>query len=263
MPVTKNFMGANVDPGTWDALRELAFVCGSIPVDAIDGFGCYSTNPNSAGMDWGGGHCDINAEGLSDADARTMETRARSLGFLAYFRPRINPYTGRAYGWQRHVHLERMDCVDLSQPARWQVGEYKAGWDGLATRHRDTGNRAYVDMTWAKYMEANVTNDQMQTILAAIADQNAFNGRVANAIVYAFRNAPSVQAEIAKIVQQTVSGVWTFKNADLTTKDAYAHLRGEGGTVLGAAATTAELDAVKAAVDALTAAVAAITPPKA
>ena len=175
-PVTKNFRGANVDPVTFDALTELARIVGDdIYLDAINGFGSYSTNPNSGGTDTGGGHCDINAEGLTDEQARRIETRARSVGFVAWFRPRVSPYSGNAYGWQRHVHLIRRDCTDLSSKARWQVGEYDAGRDGLAVPHKDTGSRAYVGMTWAKYVAAQKAA-QEEDPLAGITLQQIVDG---------------------------------------------------------------------------------------
>jgi hypothetical protein len=171
-PVTKNFRGADVDPVTYDALVELAAIVGDdIYLDAIDGFGSYSTNPNSGGTDTGGGHCDINAEGLTDEQARRIETRARSVGFIAWFRPRISPYSGNAYGWQRHVHLIRRDCVDLSTKARWQIGEYDAGRDGLAVPHKDTGSRAYVGMTWAKYVAAKKAAQEEDPLAGITVDQ--------------------------------------------------------------------------------------------
>ena len=153
-PATVNFRGVSVDPKTGDALTELAAISGSIYVEPIPGFGSYRSNSASGGTDTGGGHCDLNMEGRSDADARRLETLARSLGFVAYFRPRVSPYSGNSYGWQRHLHLIRRDCVDLSSKAKWQVGEYDAGRDGLAVPHKDTGSRAYVGMTWAKYVAA-------------------------------------------------------------------------------------------------------------
>lgn len=151
-PTTVRFRGVDVDPKTGDALTELAAISGSIYVEPIPGFGSYRTNTASGGTDTGGGHCDLNLEGRSDADARTLETLARSIGFVAYFRPRNSPYTGNSYGWQRHLHLIRRDCADLSSKAKWQVGEYDAGRDGLAVPHKDTGSRKYVGVTWASYL---------------------------------------------------------------------------------------------------------------
>lgn len=174
MPVTKTFRGASVDPGTYDALVELAAITGSIYIDPIDGYGSYRSNKASGGTDTGGGHCDINAEGMTDAEARRVETLARSIGFVAWFRPRYSPYTGKAYGWQRHIHLIRRDCADLSAAAKAQVKDYDDGWDGLAVRHKDTGSRAYVGMTWAKYLAAKdaAAKKTTTTIAAKEADMS-------------------------------------------------------------------------------------------
>lgn len=153
-PKTVDFRGADVDPVTADALTELAAISGSIYVEPIRGYGSYRNNTASGGTDTGGGHCDLNLEGRTDADARKLETLARSLGFVAYFRPRTSPYSGRSYGWQRHLHLIRRDCTDLSAAARTQVRQYDQGLDGLAVPHKDTGSRAYVGVTWGKYLAA-------------------------------------------------------------------------------------------------------------
>lgn len=174
-PKTVNFRGANVDPTTADALTELAAISGSIYVEPIPGYGSYRNNVASGGTDTGGGHCDLNLEGRSDTDARRLETLARSLGFVAYFRPRINPYTGKAYGWQRHLHLIRRDCTDLSAAARAQVVDYDKGLDGLAVPRKDTGSRAYVGATWAKYVAAKKAA-QEEDPLAGITLQQIIDG---------------------------------------------------------------------------------------
>ena len=179
-PATVNFRGVSVDPKTGDALTELAAISGSIYVEPIPGFGSYRSNSASGGTDTGGGHCDLNMEGRSDADARRLETLARSLGFVAYFRPRVSPYSGNSYGWQRHLHLIRRDCADLSTKAKWQVGEYDAGRDGLAVPHKDTGSRAYVGMTWAKYVAAKKAAQEEDPLAGITVDQ----------IVQALLNAP-------------------------------------------------------------------------
>lgn len=166
-PATVNFRGVSVDPKTGDALAELAAISGHIYVEPIPGFGSYRSNTASGGTDTGGGHCDLNLEGRSDEDARRLETLARSIGFVAYFRPRFSPYTGNSYGWQRHLHLLRRDCADLSSKAKWQVGEYDAGRDGLAVPHKDTGSRAYVGVTWASYL-TNKAATQEEDPLAGI-----------------------------------------------------------------------------------------------
>lgn len=173
-PVTVNFRGAYVDPTTGDALAELAAISGSIYVEPIPGFGSYRNNTASGGTDTGGGHCDLNLEGRTDADARTLETLARSIGFVAYFRPRYSPYTGNSYGWQRHLHLIRRDCADLSSKAKWQVGEYDAGRDGLAVPHKDTGSRKYVGVTWTSYLKSK--NVPEEDPLAGITLQQIIDG---------------------------------------------------------------------------------------
>ena len=163
-PTVVEFRGAYVDPVTADALKELAAISGHIYVEPIPGFGSYRNNTASGGTDTGGGHVDLNLEGRSDEDSRTLETLARSIGFVAYFRPRISPYSGNSYGWQKHLHLLRRDCTDLSAKAKWQVGEYDAGRDGLAVPHKDTGSRKYVGVTWASYLKNKSEEDPLAGI---------------------------------------------------------------------------------------------------
>lgn len=193
-PTTVNFRGVDVDPKTADALTELAAISGDIHVEPIPGFGSYRSNTASGGTDTGGGHCDLNLEGRSDEDARTLETLARSIGFVAYFRPRYSPYTGNSYGWQRHLHLLRRDCTDLSSKAKWQVGEYDAGRDGLAVPHKDTGSRKYVGVTWASYL-TNKQKTQEEDPLAGITLADIKNAvwedtkwKAANGVLYPARS---------------------------------------------------------------------------
>lgn len=163
--------GVTLDPTTRDLLVELARISGDIYVEPIPGYGSYRNNDASGGTDTGGGHCDLDLEGRTDAEARTLETLARSLGAVAYFRPRVSP-TGYVYGWQRHLHIIRRDCADLSQAARDQVVDYDEGRNGLANNGPDTGSRAYVGMTWARYLEQKentMTPEQEKRLLDAIA----------------------------------------------------------------------------------------------
>lgn len=204
-PATVMFRGASVDPKTGDALTELAAISGSIYVQPIPGFGSYRNNTASGGTDTGGGHIDLNLEGRSDADARTLETLARSIGFVAYFRPRNSPYTGNSYGWQRHLHLIRRDCADLSAKAKWQVGEYDAGRDGLAVPHKDTGSRKYVGVTWASYLKSKAPAPAPvpeEDIVATLAE---------------------VEALLRKIVKEEVGkAVWAHPLVNRYTKQAWS-----------------------------------------
>ena len=117
-------------------------------VTPIPGCGSYQTSTKaSAGTHAGGGAVDINAEGLTDKQARILESAARKWGGTAWFRPRTSP-TGYVYGWQRHVHILRSDCGDLAYAAGKQVKAYRAGLNGLANNGPDTGNRSWVNATW-------------------------------------------------------------------------------------------------------------------
>lgn len=176
-PVTKNFRGADVDLATYAFLEELASLSGSLYIDPIDGYGSYRNNAASAGTDTGAGHVDLNGEKWTDTECRSIETLARSLGALAYFRPRINPYTGNAYGWQKHIHILVRGIPGLSDAALAQISGYVAGTDGLSPARKDTGNRSYVDMTWPKYL-AQKDEIDMATADELLAAINALPKKV-------------------------------------------------------------------------------------
>jgi len=156
-PSTTTWRGVTVDPATaayLDAVAAEVTVmakAAGVPdftVAPIPGCGSYQTSTAaSAGTHAGGGAVDINAEALTDAQARILEAAARKWGGTAWFRPRVSP-AGIPYGWQRHVHILRSDCGDLAAAARTQVGQYRRGLNGLANNGPDTGDRTWVDRTW-------------------------------------------------------------------------------------------------------------------
>ena len=155
-PVTTTWRGIVTDPETARFLDAVAAEvtnmtkAAGVPdfnVTPIPGFGSYRNNTASAGTDSGGGHVDLNAEPLTDIQARILESAARKKGGTAYFRPRKSP-TGFVYGWQRHVHVLRSDCADLSAPGVKQVGQYRRGLNGLADNGPDIGDRSWVNVTW-------------------------------------------------------------------------------------------------------------------
>ena len=158
MPVFTSWRGIITDPETARYLTAVAAEVTKLAAKAgvpdfnvtpIPGCGSYQTSTTaSAGTHGGGGAVDINAEGLTDTQARVLESAARKWGGTAWFRPRTSP-TGFVYGWQRHVHILRSDCGDLAPAAVTQVGQYRRGLNGLANNGPDTGNRSWVGVTWA------------------------------------------------------------------------------------------------------------------
>lgn len=150
----QEFRGIWSDPQTVAMLTELAAISGTFYVDPIEGYGSWADNSASGGIDNGAGHADLNLEGRTDAVCRWIETKARSLGFLAYWRPRVSS-TGYVYKWQAHLHLVNKTAAGLSAAAVEQIKDYKAGLNGLANNGPDTGSRAYVETTWAEYLEEN------------------------------------------------------------------------------------------------------------
>lgn len=122
----------------------------------IAGFGSYSSNTASAGVDAGSGHVDFDAEHMSDAQAQRCVTYLRRVGIMAYFRPRSWwswwKKAIRRPGWQRHIHCLLIDSKDLSQAARDQIKEWIAGGDALVGPEADNGDRSVVGRTWTQYV---------------------------------------------------------------------------------------------------------------
>ena len=147
----------------------------------IPGYGSYRDNTASGNTDNGGGHVDLDFVGYTDEQCRRTETVYRRYGNFAAWRPERRP-DGTRYGWQNHGHVLRLDCADLSDAARTQLGDYRAGYNGLPIGGRinkDTGDRSYLAARWltlkTTLQEDIVTEAQLQQILAAI---NAVPGRV-------------------------------------------------------------------------------------
>jgi len=186
VPQVVEFRGIYTDDDTAQLLVELARISGPIYVDPLGGCGSYQgqavrtpdgriitlgSTKASAETHTGPGAVDLNAEHLTDVEARALETLARSLGCAAWFRPAVSPYTQQPYGWQRHLHLIRTDAPGLPDAARRQVTAYRNKLDGLAVPHADRGSHAYLTASWAAYREEldmPLTDDDVQRIARAV-----------------------------------------------------------------------------------------------
>ena len=154
------------DPQTAAMLQELADTSGSIYVRPIQG--CWSDVAASGDTHTRACVVDVDCEQLTDAEAVWLETKWRSMGGGGWFRPRTSP-SGYVYGWQRHAHLFHPDG-DMADTLADQWQDYLSNRNGLANNGQDTGTRAYVGMTWARYRKEHntVTPEQLATILARI-----------------------------------------------------------------------------------------------
>jgi hypothetical protein len=183
LPLVREERGAYFDLTTWDLVQEVKRLAGPVYVNPMDGCGSFQgrrvlledgrvvdlgATEASAETHEGEGAGDVAVS--SDEEGRLLETLFRRVGCAAWYRPLVSPYTGRKYGWGRHVHFLRIGAR-LSPSAQAQVEAYLAGLDGLATPHKDTGTRAYVDVTWERYLEQKedtMTPEQEKRILDAI-----------------------------------------------------------------------------------------------
>jgi len=123
-----------------------AHVGNDISLRPIPGCGSYqTTTAASAGTHAGGGAIDFDLKPYTDAQARRVETVARSRLKLAYFRP---PITGL---WQKHVHVLFSECSQMSSAATTQFGQYERGLNALANNGPDTGTRSYAAATMSAF----------------------------------------------------------------------------------------------------------------
>lgn len=100
--------------------------------------GSYNTAVSqSAGTHDGGGAIDVSIRPLNSSTNRAEEIVKvlRQFGWAAWWR---HPWQG---DWGDHIHAVECGNRLLSDGARWQVEEYKAGRNGLASRSADDGPR--------------------------------------------------------------------------------------------------------------------------
>lgn len=170
-----------------DPLDELARLSGDdIYVKPILGYGSYSTNKSSAGIDTGGGHVDLDLAGLTALQKLRLERLARMIGFYADIRePRWWSPVRQKFitaTWQSHLHMVKKDAPDRSIPARAQLASWYAGTNGLAgfdwnekyQHDPDDGPREFLNQTWVQYLAAkddlDMTPQERQALINDIAD---------------------------------------------------------------------------------------------
>lgn len=110
-----------------------------------------SYNPNGVGASGsthaGGGAVDVRTVPMKNKAQKMAALRAlRTVGFAAWYR---KPIAGL---WGEHIHAIAIGGPDLSSGAQWQVGEYRAGRNGLSNRNPDPQARLGIKpTTWEDY----------------------------------------------------------------------------------------------------------------
>ena len=111
---------------------------------------CYQGSYNSSVSQSGGTHDGGGAVDLSIKPLNSDTVRAelivkvlRQHGFAAWHR---KPWQG---DWGHHIHAIECGNQRLSRNAAWQVAEYRAGRNGLASRGPDDGPR--IDLVARRY----------------------------------------------------------------------------------------------------------------
>lgn len=100
----------------------------------------------------GGGAVDVRTVPLgSDHKAKMRLVKLlRQVGFAAWYREAI-PGT-----WGEHIHAIAIGCDDLSSGARWQVGQFLLGHNGLSNIGPDPQPQfGHKHRTWEKYQRRN------------------------------------------------------------------------------------------------------------
>lgn len=168
MPAIVQYLNLGLDPRSATMLKAgVALVARERPALAaklkgITGYGSYRKNAASAGIDSGGGHADVNAENLTDEEARYVCKQFRRVGIVASFRPR-SWYSSAARktikpGWQRHIHCTFKGVGDATQANLNQTyAIVTLGQDGLARKaygyDKDRDDRTWINSTYEAYLQ--------------------------------------------------------------------------------------------------------------
>lgn len=138
--------GIITDPRTADMLTEAARRFGK-PLQYAQGSYRHGQTAASGSTHDGGGAVDVRTVPLANhAEKMRLVKALRLVGFAAWYR---TPIPGV---WGEHIHAIAIACPDLSTGARWQVGEYRAGRDGLQGQHPDPDAELGVKpRTWEQY----------------------------------------------------------------------------------------------------------------
>jgi hypothetical protein len=92
----------------------------------------------------GGGVVDISVRGMSRSKVLKLVKALRMAGFAAWSR-------GHNDGLPPHIHAIALGDRQMTSAARWQVGEYARGRDGLTDRARDFDHQVGRPVpAWAK-----------------------------------------------------------------------------------------------------------------
>lgn len=138
--------GIITDARTADMLTEAARRFGK-PLQYAQGSYRHGQTAASGSTHDGGGAVDVRTVPLANqAEKMRLVKALRLVGFAAWYR---TPIPGV---WGEHIHAIAIGCPDLSSGARWQVGEYRAGRDGLTGQQRDPDAQLGVKpRTWEAY----------------------------------------------------------------------------------------------------------------
>lgn len=259
--------GTRVSSDMLDPLDELALRAGDdIYVKPIAGFGSYSDNSNSAGMDAGGGHLDLDLVGLSNEQKLRLERIAREVGFYADIREPSwwSPIRKKTISanWQSHLHMLKKDTTDLSTAARTQLAQWYAGSNGLAgflwngewTYDPDDGPREFLKQTWTQYLQKiedemptaeEIANEIMRRPLRKLSTPDPDDSTtLASAFEWILKHSGAAAANSAKTLSEVTGLVAALKvlatnqgvdpeailaQVDASVKEALSNLRIVGG----------------------------------
>lgn len=96
--------------------------------------GSYNTSVDASGTTHaGGGAVDIRTVYLSKTARVKLVKTLKDAGFAAWHRKAVPGL------WGEHIHAIALDDRSASASAKWQMGEYLAGRNGLTNQAKDPG----------------------------------------------------------------------------------------------------------------------------
>lgn len=114
-----------------------------------------------------GGAVDLSIAGWTAAQVWQLLKEARARGLVLWHRTAAQSFTPHAHGIVAGCpHLSGL-ADPVVGTAAWQIKEYRAGRNGLASRGPDDGPRDHVDATWWTYQQEEQQNMPTAAEIAA------------------------------------------------------------------------------------------------
>lgn len=166
--------------------------------------GSYNAGVNSGSTHLGGGAADLRTWNLTRDERARLINELRKRGGIAWYRDATHG------GFENHIHVIVRDEPDLSTGAAWQVSEYDAGRDGLASRGRDYHPRP----DWAPFHVSKWTRVTRFPRTGVYANKTERSTRVGwKAFGTSVEFIDTERDSIGRVWLKTPAGNWILANA--------------------------------------------------